>query len=114
MRRYTTSLTIFAVCLALALGVGLFAQVKKDAKSGLDRIEGMAQAINKDKSELTVVQSGSTKASWHVTYSDKTIYTMRNKPAKADDVKEGLRVVVLGKFENGVLMAARIDIRTEK
>jgi hypothetical protein len=114
MRREIPSIMIFVLCLTLVLGIGLFAQVKKDQKSGLDRIEGTVQALDKDKSTLTLLQSGATKASWHVAYNDKTIYTMRNQPAKAADLKEGLRVIVLGKFEKEVLTAARIDIRTEK
>jgi hypothetical protein len=102
------------LCLTLVMGIGLFAQVKKDPKTGLDRIEGTVQAINKDKSTFTVLQSGATKASWTVAYNDQTKYTLGNQPAKAADLKEELRVIVLGKFEKEVLTAGRIDIRTEK
>jgi hypothetical protein len=105
---------ILVLCLTLVLNIGLFAQVKKDPKSGLDRLEGTVQAINKDKSTLTLVQSGATKASWQVAYNDQTKYTMKNQPAKAADLKEGLRVIILGKFEKEIMTAARIDIRTEK
>ncbi len=36
------------------------------------------------------------------------------KPAIIDDLKEGLRVIVVGKSENDVLKASQIDIRNEK
>jgi hypothetical protein len=98
--------------LTLVLGFGLFAQVKKDAKTGQDRIEGTIQALDKAKSTLTLVQSsGTTKPTWHVMYNDQTKFTARNKPAKADNLKEGQRVIILGKYDQNVMTASRIDIR---
>ncbi len=103
---------ILMLGLTLVLGLGLFAQVKKDAKTGQDRIEGTIQAMDKAKSSLTLVQSGvTTKPSWHVVYNDQTKFTMRNKPAKVEELKEGQRVIVLGKFDNDMMTASRIDIR---
>jgi hypothetical protein len=51
---------------------------------------------------------------WKVLYNDKTKYSIRNEPAKLEDLKDGLRVIILGKFENETMTAVRIDIRTEK
>jgi len=114
MRRSTALVMTLVLCLTLVLGAGIYAQVKKDEKSGLDRVEGSVQAINKDKSTLNVIQSGATKTTWKVAYNDQTKFTMRNSPAKVDDLKDGLRIVVLGKYEKDMMTAARIDIRTEK
>ncbi len=113
MRRETLVVMILALGLVLLLGVGIFAQVKKDTKTGLDRIEGTVQALNKEKGTLNVTQT-SSKATFKVTYNDQTKFTKRNAQAKLEDLKEGQRVIVLGKYENDTLMAARIDIRTEK
>ncbi len=113
MRRGTPVVTILSVGLVLLLGIGIYAQVKKDTKTGLDRIEGTIQALNKEKSTLNVTQT-SSKATFKVMYNEQTRFTMRNAPAKVDDLKDGLRVIVLGKYEKDMLMAARIDIRTEK
>ena len=110
MRRVTTSALILTLCLAVALSAGIFAQVKKDSKTGLDRITGTIQNINKDKT-LTVTQTGNVKGTWKVSYSDQTKVTERNADAKAESLKEGQRVIVLGKYEKDVLVAARIDIR---
>jgi len=114
MRRGIPTIMILVLGLTLVLAAGVFAQVKTDAKSGLDRIEGYVQAISKDSSSLTVKQRGTTQVSWKVVYNDQTKFTLRNAPAKLDDLKDGQRVVVLGKTEKDKLMAARIDIRTEK
>ncbi len=114
MRRGMPAVLMLVLGLTLVLSAGLYAQVKKDAKTKLDRIEGTIQSINKDKSTIGVKQGGTPGAVWQVVYTEKTKYTLRNKPAKAEDLKEGMRVIVLGKYDNNVLTAARIDIRAEK
>ncbi len=113
MRQRIPVVMILVLGLALVLGFGLFAQVKKDAKTGQDRIEGKIQTIDKTKSTLDIVQSGSTtaKPTWHIVYNDQTKFTMRNKPAKADELKEGQRVIILGKYDQNVMTASRIDVR---
>ncbi len=103
---------ILALGLTLVLGCGLFAQVKKDAKTGQDRIEGTIQAMDKAQSSLTVMQTGvTTKPTWKVVYNDQTKFTKRNKPGKVDELKDGQRVIILGKFDQNVMTASRIDIR---
>jgi hypothetical protein len=114
MRRAIPAAMMFVVGLTVVLGAGLHAQVKKDEKSGLDRIEGTIQAMNKDASTITVRQSRTSNVVWKVVYNDKTKYSIRNEPAKLEDLKDGLRVIILGKFENETMTAVRIDIRTEK
>ena len=118
MRRGIPAVMVLALAVTLVLSVGLYAQVTKDKETGLDRIEGRVQSINKDKSTLTVQESGGGtsggKAVWQVSFDTVTKFTMRNQPAKLEDVKDGLRVIVLGKYGNNVMKAARIDVRTEK
>ena len=104
---------VLAVGLTLALVVGVYAQMKKDTETGLDRIEGIVSNLDKAKSTLTVTQR-STQAPWKVTYTDQTKFTKRNEAAKLDDLKDGLRVIVLGKYADNVMTASRIDMRTEK
>ncbi len=112
MRHRIPVVMILALALTLVLGFGLFAQVKKDAKTGQDRIEGTIQAMDKAKSSLTVAQTGvNTKPTWKVVYNDQTQFTKRNKPGKVDELKDGQRVIILGKFDQNVMTASRIDIR---
>ena len=112
MKRGIPAVMILVLGFTLVLGAGLYAQVKKDEQSGLDRIEGRIQEIDKDKSTLRVRQSQTVL--FQVAYNEKTAVTRRNEPASMDDLKEGLRVIVLGKYENDTLNASRIEIRTEK
>jgi hypothetical protein len=114
MKRGMSVLLVCVLSLALVCGAGLFAQVRKDTKTGLDRIEGTVQAINKDKSTITVRQS--SKMVWEVTYSATTKFTKMNEPGSLDDVKDGVRVICLGTAaEKGTKMAAtRIDVRAPR
>ncbi len=114
MKRGIPVVMILVLGLTLMLVAGLYGQVKKDAKTGLDRIEGTILTLDKGKSTLSLKQSRGSAASWQVAYNDKTVITLRNKPAKIEDLKEGLRVIALGKYEQNALNATRIDIRTEK
>lgn len=110
----TSTRMILVLGLILALGAGLYAQLKKDAESGQDRLDGVIQILNKDKSTLSVRETGTTAAFWQVAFDDKTAVTLKNKTAKMEDLKEGMRVIILGKYEKGTLNASRIDIRAEK
>jgi hypothetical protein len=115
MRRGIPAVVILVLGLMLVFGAGLYAQIGKDTKTGLDRIDGTIQVLDKAKSTMDLKQRGTTTgAMWHVAYNDKTTISMRNKPAKIEDLKEGVRVIVLGKYEKDVLNASRIDIRTAK
>jgi hypothetical protein len=109
MKCGTPAKTILVLGLTLMLGAGIYAQVKKDAKTGLDRIEGSILSMNKDKSTLNVGQGGDTRVTWKVMYSDETKFTLNYKPSGRGDLRNGQRVTALGKFEKGVLKADRID-----
>lgn len=114
MRRGIPAVMILVLGLTLVLSVGLYAQIKKDSKTGLDRIDGYIQDLDKDKSTLTLKQAGTVGKFWKVAYNSKTAITLRNKSAKFEDLKLGQRVFALGKYEKDILNAARIEIRSEK
>jgi len=112
--RITLVLVMMLVC-AIVLVPVLNAQAKKDAKTGLDRIEGTITGVDKDKSTLSVRQSGSSNIVWTMTWTANTKFTYRNEASTVDDLKDGRRVIVLGKFGEGNKMAAeRIDVRSGK
>ena len=115
MKRSMFMVLVLALVFSLVLVPGLMAQAKKDVKTGLDRIEGMVQSIDKDASKLVIRQRGGTNITWQVVYNKDTQFTYRNKPSTLDDVKEGRRVILLGKFgEGNVMTASRIDVREGK
>ena len=111
MKRRVSLLVACVLSVAIVISAGLFAQVRKDASTGLDRIEGRVQAINKDKSLILVRQSSGMV--WEVSYTDTTKYTAMNKPGSLSDVKDGDRLICLGTAagSENKMTASRIDVR---
>jgi Cu/Ag efflux protein CusF len=107
---------VIMLLLGGVLSLALLAQApakEKKAKAAPkeDRVSGTVRMISKDTSTITV-RKGSMDH--QVVYSNETKYTKRNKPAKMEDVKEGVRVICLGKYdEKHRLVANRIDVRSE-
>ena len=99
---------VMGILVALALALTATAQEKKKAAKE-DRLSGTIQMLNKDSSTITL-QRGNVKRT--VIYSTNTTVTYLNKPAGMEELKEGRRAIVLGKFnEKGQLMATRIELR---
>jgi Cu/Ag efflux protein CusF len=104
---------IFGIVLSLTLTTGANAQeTKPEAKSKkADRLSGTVQMIDKNASTITLRKDNITRS---VVYNNDTKFTKRDKPGSLDDVKEGRRLICLGKFdEKSRLVATRIDVRTE-
>lgn len=79
-----------------------------------DRLDGTVHMMDAATKMITVRTRGKTEQR-QVMYDDKTAFTFRNKPAKVEEVKEGRRVIVLGKVnDKNVLVASRIDVRDEQ
>jgi hypothetical protein len=114
MKREISIIIAMTLVVSLMLVTGLSAQMKKDSKTGLDRIEGTVMSVDKKESTITVRLSGSSGAIYKVVYNDQTAFTYRNAKASFDEVKDGRRVICLGKAEDATRLAAsRVDIRTK-
>jgi len=101
------------IVLSLVLGVGLFAQITQDKETKLDRVEGLVKSIDKAKSTFSIQQTDTSKVLWQISFDQNTKFTYRNSAASIDELKEGQRVVCLGKAgTTGKLTAARVDMRT--
>ena len=115
MRHSKSSMLALALILSLVLIPCLVAQARKDLKSGQDRLEGTIQSINKDTSTITLRQANKNNVIWQIVFDKDTKFTFRNKDASVAELKDGIRVICLGKFLEGTKMTAtRIDARTEK
>jgi len=107
----------FTVLLTLMLGLFLtFSAAASDeaAKTKPDRISGTIQSVSKDTSTISVRDKNGVIR--QVVLSDATTYTKVNKPGGTmNELKEGTRVICLGKFDDKQrLAAARCDIRLPK
>jgi hypothetical protein len=110
-------LVAFAIGLALACASpAVYAQEKEKGKgkgADLDRVSGRVHMINKAASEMEIRTSSSSvhrKVAWNAS----TKFTYRNQAGSIDNLKEGVRVICLGKYDGVKLMAARIDMRDQQ
>jgi aspartyl/asparaginyl-tRNA synthetase len=108
---------VLGLFLGLVLTVSTLDARQKDSKSATgkqDRIDGTVHMIDKATKIVTVRVRGKTDQR-QVVFDDKTSITYRNKPATLDELKEGRRVIVLGKFnDKAQLIATRIDVRDQQ
>jgi hypothetical protein len=99
-----------ALCLALAVSLAVLPLSAADKP---DRLTGSVKMINKDSSTITI-RPRNTANQRIIVYSADTKITLRGKASSMDQVKEGRRVICLGKFDDkNRLVANHIDIRTE-
>jgi hypothetical protein len=101
----------FGFLLSLAVATTVNAQEKKK-ESKEDRLSGTVHMINKDTSTVTIRRGNIQR---QIVYNADTKVTYRNQPSTMEEVKEGRRVICLGKFNDKTqLVATRIDVREGK
>lgn len=102
-------------CSALAAVCVMLLATTSHAADPTDRLEGRVHMISTDKTTLTLhvtTTPGTQAMSRYVALTGKTEYTFQNEAGSFDQIKEGLRVICVGKFdENGKLIADRVDVR---
>lgn len=114
MKRSFSWVVVLMLISSLVIAPGLFSQIKQDPKTKLDEIQGTVQSIDKKAMTMVIRETGTSNLDYTIIYNDKTSFTYRNGKGSIDDLKEGLRVVAIGKAEGATkLNAARIDIRTK-
>ena len=112
MKRSISWIVVLTVVASLVFAPGLFSQIKQDPASKKDQIEGTVQSIDAKAGTFVIRQKGTGNLDYTIIYNDKTTFTYRNGPAKVADLKDGVRVVAIGKAEGATkLNAERIDIR---
>jgi hypothetical protein len=101
-----------ALICSLGLVASLFSQITKDPATKQDRIDGTIQSIDTKASTIAIRQRGNANFFCQVVYDKATQFTYRNKPSTFDEVREGRRIICLGKAESpNKMTATRIDIR---
>ena len=105
---------VFCFLFTLLLGVAVLASAQKKGEKAKKetRLDARVVMINKDTSTITV-RERRTNVQRQVVYNASTKYTDRdNKPAKLEDIKDGRRVIAVGKWnEKTQLVADTISIR---
>jgi hypothetical protein len=113
MNRSSVSwVVVLALICSLGLAASLFSQIKQDPATKQGRIDGTIQTIDTKTSTITIHQYGNASFVCQIVYDKATQYTYRNKPSTFSEIKEGRRIICLGKAEGiNKMTATRIDIR---
>lgn len=93
---------------AIPFGLAGVALAQKAARP--DRLSGFVKGV--DKAKMTIEMRGRTNANIvrQIMYDANTQFTLQGKPATADDLKEDLRIVAIGKFEGINLKATQVAL----
>ena len=93
---------------AIPFGLAGVALAQKAAKPG--RLAGIVKSVDKGKMTIEMRMRTSATAVRQIMYDANTKFTMQGKPGTADDLKEDLRIVAIGKFEGVILKATQIAL----
>ena len=117
MKRPVSFTLVLTLLSPLLLAAALRAQPKPQG-DGLYRIEGTVISIDKDKSTITLRQRSGTNMAWTIHYNEATSFSYRNTITSLDDVKNGRRIICLGRYEEkggkNEMVATVVDVRTGK
>jgi hypothetical protein len=100
------------VCVVFTLIVAdqAMAQAKQPG-TDLNRLSGRVHMIKKDANEFQIRVGNAFRT---IVYDDSTAFSFRNQKSDINSLKEGVRVICLGKFDDkNRLKATRVDIREE-
>ncbi len=99
--------SVFVALIAvLALGLTGTAQEAKP-----DRISGTVRSVDAKAMSIEVNMSQTPSAVRTVFWDASTKVTLVDKPGTAADIKDGMRIVAIGKFEGVKLRATDIRVR---
>ena len=95
-----------ALAAVLAISLLSFAQQQKP-----DRVSGTVRMVDAKAMSIQVNLSQSPSAVRTVLWDAATKVQLEDKPGTSADIKEGMRIVAIGKFEGVKLHATDIRVR---
>lgn len=97
---------------AVGLAGAALAQETKEGKTKAkhDRLSGRIVSVDKNAMTIEMHTNANPNVKRTIKWSADTKFTQGEKSASADDLKEGARIVAVGKFEGVNLMATAINL----
>lgn len=101
----------FFAAIGLA-GVALAQEAEEGKKKGgkPDRLSGRVMSVDKNAMTVEMHTNANPNVKRMIKWNADTKFTQGDKPASADDLKEGVRIVAVGKFEGPNLHATAINL----
>jgi hypothetical protein len=94
---------------AVPLGVAGIAVAQEKAKP--DRLSGYVESMDKAKNTIVMHTRAAPTVKRNIMFDENTKVLVANKPGNIDEVKEGMRIVAIGKFQGVDLKATDISVR---
>jgi hypothetical protein len=115
MRRSASLTLVLALLFSLLPAATVHAQAKP-LGNGLYRIEGTVISVDKEARTITIRQRSHTNMAWTIHYTQATSFSYRNTITSLDDVRNGRRVICLGRYERkdekNEMTAVVVDVRS--
>ena len=107
--RSFASFFAYGMVALLATSLMMPVALAEEGKASEARLEGRVMSIDEDNSAITIQVDNALRT---VVYNRDTKFTVLNKPASLEDLREDERVICLGEFDEKLrLVASRIDAR---
>ena len=88
--------------------------VAKDAEKKADRLSGYVESVDRNAKTITMHTKANTNVKRKIMWDDKTQVITMDKPGTVADIKDGMRIVAVGTFQNLDLMATKISLTAAK
>ncbi len=75
-----------------------------------DRLSGYVKTVEKKDMVISMHTKSNPNIERKIMYDTNTKFTVLGKPGSIDDVKEGMRIVAIGKFEGTNLKATDVSL----
>lgn len=104
---------LIVVLFAALLGLSMLSFAQDEKKAQGDRLSGTVKYVDAKAMTVEITMSKTPSAVRKVMWDASTKVTVGDKPGTSDDIKEGMRIVAVGKFEGVNLKATAIRVRPQ-
>ncbi len=104
---------LFLVLLTALLGIALTVSAQDEKKAQGDRLSGTVKTVDAKTMTIEITMSRTPSAVRKIMWDESTKVLVGDKPGSSSDIKEGMRIVAVGKFEGVNLKATTIRVRTQ-
>jgi hypothetical protein len=104
---------LLVALLAVTLGLSMTMLAQDDKKGQADRLSGKVKTVDAKTMTIEITMSRTPSAVRKVMWDASTKVQVGDKEGTSADIKEGMRIVAVGKFEGVNLKATRIRVRNQ-
>lgn len=104
---------VLVVLLAVMLGLTMLSFAQDAKKAEGDRLSGTVKSVDAKTMTIEMTMRSNPTAVRKIIWDSATKVTVVDQPGTAADIKEGMRIVAVGKFDGVILKATAIRVRPQ-